>query len=319
MALSSGLAYTKYINMDPKTNSRPASGFTLIELLVVIAIIAILAAILLPILSKARRKSLRAVDINNLREYAQGAFMYAGEFNDWYPVVTLGAGNNPAPKVNILSGIHYTRYLAINPEYGPQNLTTLMRIQPQYEPYDQNGGLLYGGGMVANPHAFYCPLLEDPQLNEAPYTTNTVGGANQKGTGFMSSDGGDGVVRSPYMFNPRLANPNMGNPPRKYNKTTNAHQLDVLILDYVDAGTGSGPDASSGNGVAFSAQDWAQYPSQGIEAAFTDGSVKYANLDVAGPNGKTWMQLVENNLSGAESTASYIGYDQLFTVVQYAK
>ena len=283
-------------NMTRKKNSIRSSGFTLIELLVVIAIIAILAAILLPVLSKARRTSMRAVDINNMREYAQGAFIYATDFNDWFPVVTLGAGNPPGT-INVLSGIHYTRYLAIQPEGRSfplpiQNLVPTMRIPPQYEPYDQNGGLLYGGGMMPNPMAFFCPLLEDPQLNPGQYTTNTFAGANQMGTGFMSSDSGAGVVRSPYMFNPRLANPN-STPKRKYNKTSDARQLDVLVLITLMLVPEAVPTVRlSGLGVAFNTQDWAQYPSQGIEAAFTDGSVKYGNLNVAGPGGATWMQLV---------------------------
>ena len=58
----------------------------MIELLVVIAIIAILAALLLPALASAKRRAQRMQCISNMRQVYAGCAVYAGDFNDWYPV-----------------------------------------------------------------------------------------------------------------------------------------------------------------------------------------------------------------------------------------
>ncbi|MHB8520141.1 MAG: type II secretion system protein [Limisphaerales bacterium] len=71
--------------LAPDTGVRTRNAFTLTELLIVIAVIGVLAALLLPALSKSRQKALGVYCLNNGRQLMAAMTLYTGDYHDLFP------------------------------------------------------------------------------------------------------------------------------------------------------------------------------------------------------------------------------------------
>jgi prepilin-type N-terminal cleavage/methylation domain-containing protein len=255
-------------------------GFTLIELLVVVAIIALLIAILLPSLGKARELSNRSVCAANLRGTSQSMNVYASDNQDAYPIILS------KPTTWTLTGFGTAN--SSSPD------TTLNNI------FNQNGGLgsvtqnlwiLVITGQVA-PKQFVC------KSDAVGSATNASATVNTSYAPWFNTGGTSSVDSLSYSFAWPWTATNIGG---WWRNATDA-SLPLMSDMAPKSGTGPSPTAAPNTPAKREANSFT-HQRDGQNVGYGDAHAEFARRpDIGQSNDNIWCGM-GNNTPGPAGTA----------------
>lgn len=164
----------------PRAKRGSSEGFTLIELLVVIAIIAILAAMLLPALAKAKERALRVNCVSNLKQIGVAIFGYTADNGD----------KMPPNRVNATSGSVWYPYEVGRKVVGTHN----------WNEGPHNLGSLWESKTLPEGKVLYCP---SSRIYDGNFRYDTYAQADVWPFGNLPTATNPDVVRSGYSYFPQ--------------------------------------------------------------------------------------------------------------------
>jgi prepilin-type N-terminal cleavage/methylation domain-containing protein/prepilin-type processing-associated H-X9-DG protein len=143
-----------------KLHDRKNNGFTLIELLVVVAIIAILAAMLLPALAKAKTKAQQVICLSNLKQWGLADNIYLDDNNQFFPTPRYqasyaAASDQDNPTWTDIAAYHYNLAVPAGDDVWFNALPPLVGTKPLYAWAIGSSKLLFNNS--SSQTIFTCP------------------------------------------------------------------------------------------------------------------------------------------------------------------